>query len=421
MTSLMNSWIMKAMMTLPELRYAVFLHDTRVGTLYQRGDHTRFVLSPEYWSDPNRAILGLRFEEDPTGRHSAALRLPSWFSNLLPEGVLRQWIADDRGVSADREMELLAQVGHDLPGAVQVVPCNDKDSAALDWTAHGEPSGTPVADHPEVRFSLAGVALKFSMLVENDRLTLPAAGQEGGDWIVKLPDPAYRDVPRNEHAMMSLARAAGINVPEVRLYHRDQLDTLPLRVWPEIEDYAYAVRRFDRDEHRRPIHIEDLAQVRGVYPNGKYNGNYESVAALIYRRHDLLALQEFARRLAFNILISNGDAHLKNWSLIYHDRQRPTLAPAYDLVCTSAYMGDTETLGMKFAGRRAFSKVTVRSFERLDRHLASGDANLTDVVTDLVHRTRTAWPEYRDLLAHAPMLRDHVSASIEKHARTLLA
>ncbi|MFD0772764.1 type II toxin-antitoxin system HipA family toxin [Streptomonospora algeriensis] len=403
-----------------ETRYAVLLYGSRVGTLHQRGDHTRFAFTDGYLEAPERAVLGLRFDENPTGKHAAALRLPSWFSNLLPEGVLRQWIADDRGVSADREMELLAQVGHDLPGAVRVLPCDD-DDFELDWSEHSElPRGPRGSfDHPEVRFSLAGVALKFSMLAENDRLTLPAFGQ-GGDWIVKLPDRAYSDVPRNEHAMMTLAGEAGIEVPEVRLYHRDELDTLPARIWPDHEDLAYAVRRFDRDDSRRPVHIEDLAQVRGIYPNEKYNGNYETAASLLYRRHDAESLREFARRLAFNVLISNGDAHLKNWSLIYRDPRRPTIAPAYDLVCTSAYMGEGETLGMKFAGSRRFGDVTVRSFDRLEKRLGAEGAGLGDAAAELVERVRTAWPATQDLLAETPELRERMSASIETHTRTLL-
>lgn len=74
-------------------------------------------------------------------------------------------------------------------------------------------------------FSLAGVALKFSMLAQGDRLTIPAFG-EGGDWIVKLPDSRYPEVPRNELAMMTLAKAVGIDVPEVRLVHRDLVESL---------------------------------------------------------------------------------------------------------------------------------------------------------------------------------------------------
>lgn len=120
--------------------------------------------------------------------------------------------------------------------------------------------------------------------------------------------------------MMSLSASAGITVPPVRLVHRDELDGLPPNVWPGREEWAFAVRRFDRTDAREPVHIEDLAQVRNVYPDNKYQGNYETVAALVYRGRDISGLREFARRLAFTVLISNGDAHLKNWSLIYPRR-----------------------------------------------------------------------------------------------------
>jgi serine/threonine-protein kinase HipA len=108
-------------------------------------------------------------------------------------------------------------------------------------------------------------------------------------------------------------------------------------VWPPNERTAYAIRRFDRAPDRKPIHIEDMAQVRNVYPEAKYQGSFETLAALLYRGRDLASLLEFTRRLAFNLLISNGDAHLKNWSLIYRDGRIPKLAPAYDLVATSVY------------------------------------------------------------------------------------
>ena len=197
-----------------EYHFGVWLRDRPVGTLAQRGDHTRFFLNTEYLTDPERPVLGLVFEQDLRARQSAALRLPPWFSNLLPEGRLRDWIAAERGVSAQREMELLAQTGHDLPGAVRVRPIEAPEDVYEHWE---EPSATPTTskstDSPW-RFSLAGVALKFSMLAVQDRLTLPATGQ-GGDWIVKLPDRLHPDVPRNEFAMMTLADNAGIEVPEL--------------------------------------------------------------------------------------------------------------------------------------------------------------------------------------------------------------
>lgn len=411
-------------MTTPaERAHGVWLYGHRAGTLHQRGDYTRFVFEPEYLADPLRPVLGLRFEERGSERYASALRLPPWFSNLLPEGQLRRWIADDRGVSPDREMELLAQVGHDLPGAVRVLPdptWRDDDFA---WYDDARPVGTFVPEQPW-RFSLAGVGLKFSMLAKDDRLTLPAYG-EGGDWIVKLPDRQYRDVPRNEYAMMSLAAACGIDVPPCRLVHRDELDGLPAAVWPSGEDWAYAVRRFDRGDDRRPMHIEDLAQVRDFYPEHKYHGSYETVASLIYRQRHLDDLREFVRRLAFCVLIGNGDAHLKNWSLIYRDPHVPSLAPAYDLVCTALYhhehASEPETLGLRWLRRHRMTDVTAASFSRLEQRISATNAHLAEVVADLVHNVREAWPACEGDLASCPELRDMVSESISAYSRTLLS
>jgi serine/threonine-protein kinase HipA len=408
-------------MALPESSFGVWLRDRRVGALHQRGDHTRFTLDEEYVSDPLRPVLGLVFEQNLAARHRSALRLPPWFSNLLPEGALRQWVADDRGVSPDREMELLAHVGHDLPGAVRVQPDNgmsDADGSRPVRLAEPEP---PPDAARGWRFSLAGVALKFSMVAGGDRLTVPAFG-EGGDWIVKMPDWSYPDVPHNEFTMMSLAGACGIEVPPVRLVHRDDLGGIPDNVWPDGEEWAYAVRRFDRDEQRGPVHIEDLAQVRNVYPDRKYTGSFEAVASLVYRRRDLPALAEFARRLAFIVLVTNGDAHLKNWSLIYRDPRAPTLSPAYDLVSTAPYrlQHGPEDLGLRLFGSKRFETVTTASFARLQTRLGATNANLVDHVVRLIDDVRRLWPEHAAHLTNRALL-DGVTLSIETHRKTLLA
>ncbi|MGI9000233.1 MAG: type II toxin-antitoxin system HipA family toxin [Pseudonocardia sp.] len=400
-------------MTPPEHCHAVWLHGRWVGTLHQRGDYSRFVFAPDYLTDPERPVLGLIFEQDLTARHAAALRLPCWFSNLLPEGRLRDWIAADRGVSPQREMELLAHVGHDLPGAVRVTEVEEGE-AEPDWAIAAPPE--PPREG-RWRFSLAGVALKFSMLAKGDRLTMPAFGA-GGDWIVKLPDATYPDVPRNEFTMMSLAGAVGIDVPDVRLVHRDEIDGLPSGVWPNREEWAYAVRRFDRGADRVAVHIEDLAQVRNVYPDYKYHGNYETVAGLIYRGRDLDGLREFTRRLTLTILISNGDAHLKNWSLIYTDPRAPALAPAYDLVSTRPYLGDGEELGMKFAGSRRFETVWLGTFDRLERRLGV-EAGLADEAATVVARVVEQWPRFADTLDGNPELQAAIASSITDRSRSL--
>ena len=84
-----------------EEQFCVYLHNKLVGRLHRRDDVTRFVFDEGYWNDPNRAVLGLRFEEDPHARHRRNMRLPPWFSNLLPEGRLREWIAQARHTSIE--------------------------------------------------------------------------------------------------------------------------------------------------------------------------------------------------------------------------------------------------------------------------------------------------------------------------------
>ena len=403
-----------------EAQFCVYLHDRLVGRLHRRENLTRFAFEESYGRDPRRAVLGLRFEENPHAWHRSNLRLPPWFSNLLPEGRLREWIAAARGVSAAREMELLAQVGHDLPGAVRVlaadetVPVEIPEAGALG-------AGRAMPETALWRFSLAGVALKFSMLARGDRLTVPALG-EGGDWIVKLPDTVCPDLPWNEWAMMSLARAVGIDVPEIRLVHRDQVESLPERAWAGGSGYAYAVKRFDRGSKRELIHIEDFAQVRGFYPEAKYSGSFETIGALVYRGHDVEALREFARRLAFNILIGNGDAHLKNWSLIYRNPRVPTLAPAYDLVATFVYRPATEgpeQMALSLDRSKRFESAHVSSFARLDAKLGAG-AGLGDVARELVGKLCGELPQISALLAGHPDLARRIEAHIKARASQLV-
>ncbi|MCX4240893.1 type II toxin-antitoxin system HipA family toxin [Paraliomyxa miuraensis] len=409
-------------MPAPERSLSVWLREQRVGTLHARGDQIRFVLDDAYVANPRREVLGLRFEEDLYARHRSIRRLPPWFSNLLPEGRLRQWIADARGVHETLELELLSEVGHDLPGAVRVT--DDADSLVSDRATAREvvTNKANVEEYRNVwRFSLAGVAMKLSMLQRGERFTAPAVG-EGGDWIVKLPDAVYPDVPMNEFATMELARKAGIEVPETRMVHRDELDDVPEDFWPTGEVLAYAVRRFDRTKDKGLVHMEDLAQVRGFYPEDKYSGSFETVGALVYRGHDTRSILEFARRLAFVVLVRNGDAHLKNWSLLYEDPRLPRLAPAYDMVSTAMYQpaGRTEDLGLKFGESRRFESVSLARFERLQRKLGLTHVSLVDEVRNVVERTRAAWPEIAEFLRDHPSLCKGIGDELGARAAFLL-
>lgn len=402
--------------------YGVWLHDRKIGVLHAHDDYTRFALELDYIQDPERAVLGLQFEQDLHAQHRSNLRLPPWFSNLLPEGRLRQWIAQSRGVPETREMELLAQVGHDLPGAIRVAEISES-SVSIPEPKREVVSVAPgaVVSDNVWRFSLAGIAFKFSMLQHGERFTAPGYG-ESGDWIIKLPDATHPRVPLNEYAMMRLAAQAGLEVPEVRLVHRDELGVLPERLWPANESEAYAIRRFDRSANGARVHMEDLAQVRGFYPDAKYDGTFETVGALVYRKRDTSSLIAFAKRLVFNVLIGNGDAHLKNWSLLYENQRVPRLSPAYDLVATAVYrpLNMPEDLGLRFGRSRRFDSVSLGTFDALQAKLGARGLSLADEVRDFIRRVRESWNVAEDLFRDEQFLRQGIGSSLAARAKALL-
>ena len=195
---------------------------------------------------------------------------------------------------------------------------------------------------------------------------------------------------------MRLAGSLGIDVPEARLWSRDDIDDLGPGAWTSEETRAYAVRRFDRSPGGR-IHIEDFAQVLGRFGvgEGKYRSNVETVAGLAHRGRDRASLREAVRRTVFNLLVGNGDAHLKNWSLIYPDRRRARLSPAYDLVCTAVHLPDpcNPLLGLPFLGATRLADVGRGHFARLRDRLGVGDEDVLDVVDETCERFRGLWAD----------------------------
>lgn len=377
----------------------VSLGATRVGVLSRRQDERiDFRFLPEYLAHPGRPVLGQWFLDDPGKPVSSRMRLPPWFSNLLPEGALRALIAEELDVSAQREFDLLVRLGDDLPGAVRVTPA--PADLALDEVPDLVPMEVPRSPLDHLKFSLAGVQLKFSMLLEGKRFTLPARGSDG-DWIVKLPDTRFPGVPRNEFAMMTLAREAGIQVPEVTLVATSELDGLP-GLPPGLEPEAFAIRRYDRTSGGR-VHQEDMAQVLAEYPERKYKAaNYETIANVLFRTTGERGLEEFVDRLVFTIAIGNGDAHLKNWSLVYPDGRRPRLSPAYDLVATVLYL-EKDELGLNLARSKAWEDVRRASFRRLAAKIGADPEIVLGSVELALAKFELAWAEQA---THLPLSAD---------------
>jgi serine/threonine-protein kinase HipA len=360
-----------------DLALIVTISGVSAGLLERRGEGSSFRLSDEYIQTPSRPVLGQGFEDDPGGEHHVRSGVPRWFANLLPEGPLLELIADKAGVHKSRSLFLLALLGRDLPGAVEIVgELPSHESESLEQIVEQE------ADL--LKFSLAGVQLKFSVLKDERGLTVPAEGR-GGHWIVKLPDQRFEGVPEMEAFGMSWARESGIDVPEFSVTPVSKIAGLP----PELEDVrgnAFAVKRFDREGDSR-IHIEDFAQVLGVSPRDKYTGaNYETLARVIQHLSGIEDLKEFVRRLVFLVAAGNGDAHLKNWSLIYPDGRSARLAPAYDLVPTFIFMPKDEKLALNLGGKKRFSDISRESFRRFAEK-AEIDVDLVlDVVDEQVPR-----------------------------------
>lgn len=324
----------------------ISLHNEKIGTLtLLPNEQTIFTFDAGYVNNSKRATLSLSFENkqgdfEPFIKPSRR-QLPSFFSNLLPEGPLRHYLANRAGVNAKREFFLLWALGGDLPGAVTAFTDGDSPPAGNNEESH---SFTP----DFMRFSLAGVQLKFSgILHPKGGLTIPAKGI-GGSWIIKLPSPQYVGVPENEFSMMTLAHKMGMNVPSLQLVALDKISGLPDHLGIFKGGEALAVKRFDRTDNGGRVHMEDFAQIFGVYPIQKYEkANYKNIAEVIAMRVGTEGIAEYIRRLVFSTLIGNADMHLKNWSVIYPDKHKPTLAPAYDLLSTIPYIADT-TMALRF-------------------------------------------------------------------------
>lgn len=344
---------------------SVLLGDLPVGrlTLTAR-DGSDFRLAESYKRAHPRPVLGQSFLDDPDQIWSTRSRVPSWFSNLLPEGPLRELIANQAGVSSTREFFLLRHLGEDLPGAVRIVRDDAEVETSDDEEGQTEHAGSEVAE--AWHFSLAGVQLKFSARRSERGLTIPVTGR-GGDWIVKLPDARFRHVPQVEYATMRWAEASGIAIPEIDLVRIADVTGLPSSSGSFSEPLALAIRRFDRPTPDTRIHMEDFAQIIGLYPEEKYKKyNYETIAKLIKGLSGDDDLAKYVLRLFFMIASGNGDMHHKNWSMIYQDGLNASLSPAYDLVSTIQYLPN-DTLALNLGGSKRWEDVTGETFQRMAR------------------------------------------------------
>lgn len=400
---------------------SVRLHGKHIGVITRlAGDRQLFAFEQDYIDDPQRPTLSLSFKGSTGGLvtnfRPVGRRVPVFFSNLLPEGHLRDYLAQRADVNPEREFFLLAVLGADLPGALIIEPLDgDKPSSGYQDARddrHGRAGEEPL------RFSLAGVQLKFSAIMEaSGGLTIPAGGL-GGSWVVKLPSSRFKAVPENEFAMLELARRIGIAVPENKL-----IDVGSIRGLPEqartVEGKALAVKRFDRLPDGSPVHMEDFAQVFGEFPNNKYKfHSYANIAAVLWAEIGEEAVMEFVRRLVFSVVIGNADMHLKNWSLLYPDRRTPALSPGYDFVATLPYISG-DTLGLSFGDSRSLSEVTPDQMRRFADTARIPASPLWQIAVDTAVRTAESWKTLEHADALPKDLKDAIGDQILSVSKTV--
>jgi serine/threonine-protein kinase HipA len=164
------------------------------------------------------------------------------------------------------------------------------------------------------------------------------------DLIVKSGRQEYPGLAANEFLCMSIAKESGLAVPEFYLSNNKEL---------------FVMQRFDRTPDGAPIGFEDMAVLAGLSSREKYKTSYTHVAKLVEAfasgPHVIPSLQALFDMVALSCVVGNGDAHLKNFGLLYTD---PTtndccLAPAFDLVNTTAYIPE-DVLALDLCGQKSF-------------------------------------------------------------------
>lgn len=190
------------------------------------------------------------------------------------------------------------------------------------------------------RISISGVQNKYSMVATDGKLRLTEDGQPGR-YILKPKPSDLRlpaEIPANENLTMQIAEQVfGIETAANGL------------CFYLTGEAAYLTRRFDVLPDGRHLRKEDFASLAGVTSDGartdfKYRSSYEEIAELIrqYIPAWRVEMVKFYRLVLFNFLFSNGDAHLKNFSLLETPQGDFRLSPAYDLLNTHIHVDDTD-------------------------------------------------------------------------------
>jgi serine/threonine-protein kinase HipA len=315
-----------------------------------------------------------------------------YFSGLLPDDLVRKRMAKNLGVSEKNPFSLLEIVGGECAGALSLYPegapphkedaddVHFLDDAQLD-EIFGEIKRRPLlAGEKGVRLSLAGAQDKIAVRIADGKLALMTSGAPTTHILKTLivGRDNVEDSVHNELFCLLLAARSGLDAPNAEIRHTAKEPFL-------------LIERYDRKWTGKTVtrlHQEDFCQALSVPPENKYEREGgPSVSACLAALQDH-SVQPAPDRIAFldivifNYLIGNNDAHGKNFSFL-HEKGRPRLAPAYDLLSTVAYPELDTKMAMKIGGKSEPEKLLMRYWHRLVPDTAVARKNLEKTLENM--------------------------------------
>lgn len=311
----------------------------------------------------------------------------TFFSNLLPEGNVRELVARHLGVSTGNDFALLDALGGECAGALVLSrsppitgphsyrPLNEKEIAdrASRGLAFAETSGTD-----GIRLSLAGAQDKLPVKLDGPRLLLPE-GDSPSTHILKFANPNYGGFPENELFITRLAGLCGLPAVTVELRTIEKNRHLLVKRYDRVVDAAGTIHR---------LHQEDFCQALGVAPARKYEQEggprFDQCFGLVDDASVEPALDTRAllRWLVFNLIVGNADGHAKNLSLLLGP-EGTRLAPVHDLLCTAIYPKVATRLAMSVHGNADPGQISGKEWRALATSIRVGRI-LEDAVLEFV-------------------------------------
>ena len=242
------------------------------------------------------------------------------------------------------------------------------------------------------RLSISGIQIKHSLKLENNKLVLT---EKDGEYILKpIPGGVFQNldqVPYNEHLTMQIAN---------QVY---KIDTaLNAILFFADEEPAYIANRFDRTKEGKKTLQEDFAQIAGRTEetngqNYKYDFSYEKIAELMkkYIKPYQIEIEKYFRVIIFNYLFSNGDAHLKNFSLYRNEEYGDyVLTKFYDLLNTSIHVPGESDLALDLfkdnfetETYKAGSKFTKPDFEEFAKRIGINEKRFSKIYDSMLDKT----------------------------------